>query len=96
MSAVTQKELSDILHRLNYQSEIDGYRDATWSFDDLAIALLRQFTILYIAPVAAPPKKFCNALAEGIGGETYECHRPPDHEEWHDWDHRIVHPKVTP
>ena len=48
--SVTQKELSDILHRLNYQSEIDGYRGATWSFDDLAIALLTQFTILYPEP----------------------------------------------
>ena len=48
--SVTQKELSDTLHRLNYQSEIAGYVGKPWSFDDLATALLTQFTILCLEP----------------------------------------------
>ena len=58
----------------------------------VADVILGQFTVLHPAPVAVPPKKFCGALAEGSRGETYECHRLPNHEERHDWDHT---PKET-
>ena len=44
---VGQQELSDTLHRFNNESIIAQAVGKPWSFDDMAAALLAQFTILH-------------------------------------------------
>ena len=44
---VTQQELSDTLHRFNNESIIAQMVGKPWSFDDMAAALLTQFTVLH-------------------------------------------------
>ena len=44
---VTQQELSDTLHRFNNESIIAQTVGEPWSFNDMAAALLTQFTVLH-------------------------------------------------